>query len=273
MRLNGQVGVVTGGGRGIGASIAGALAREGMAVAVSSRTTSQISDIVSGIEAEGGRAISVTGDISNPADVEKTMSRVVDELGPIDLLVNNAGRGPKVFGPLWECDTEDWWQVLRVNLFGPVLACRAVLPAMVARNAGRVVSIGSLSGGRPWADGSAYAVSKAGLMRLTDCLDVALDGTGVRVFELNPGLVRTPMVEEHIYLFADVPDEDFMSPEIAAAAVVRIAVGDLDDLHGRILDAEDPFDDMVAKADVLREIEARTLRVRTFGDQDPLGRS
>lgn len=270
MRLSGQVGMVTGGGRGIGAAIAKALSREGMAVGIVARTESQVAETVAEIEAAGGRATGVIGDIASPADVKGAVSHLVAALGPIDLLVNNAGRGPTTIGPLWECDTEDWWAVLSVNLLGPVLTCRAVLPAMVSRGSGRVVNIGSLTGARPWGVGSSYAVSKAALMRLTDSLAESLEGTDVHVFEVNPGLVRTALVESQKELFSEVPDSAFSSPEVAAGAVVRIASGELDPLHGRVLTAGDHFEDMLAQVELIRELDARTLRLRTYGELDPL---
>lgn len=269
-QLLGQVGLVTGGGRGIGAAIACALAEEGMAVAVTSRSADQLAATVARIEHARGHAIAVVGDIADPDDVDRIFQHVTTELGPVDLLVNNAGRGPARFGAFWEADMVDWWSVLAVNLLGPALASHAVLPDMVARRTGRIVNIGSLAGGGPWDDAVSYVVSKAALMRLTDSLSAALEGTGVGVFELNPGLVRTALLDTHPTMFANLPDDVFTPVEFAAAAVVRIAAGHLDALRGRILDADDNFDDLVVRADEIRAIDARTLRVRTFGAHDPL---
>ena len=137
-QLAGQVGLVTGGGRGIGAAIACALADEGMAVAVMSRSEAQLAATVAAIEQSGGHAIAVAGDVAQARDVDRVIHHVVGELGPVDLLVNNAGRGPERFGPFWEADMDDWWKVLAVNLLGPALASRAVLPDM--------------TGVRAWAD-------------------------------------------------------------------------------------------------------------------------
>lgn len=269
-QLAGQVGLVTGGGRGIGAAIACALADEGMAVAVMSRSEAQLAATVAAIEQSGGHAIAVAGDVAQARDVDRVIHHVVGELGPVDLLVNNAGRGPERFGPFWEADMDDWWKVLAVNLLGPALASRAVLPDMRARGRGRIVNIGSLSGGGTWDEAVSYVVSKAALMRLTDSLSSALKGSGVSVFELNPGLVRTALLDTHPDMFADLPDDAFTPVDKAASAVVRVAAGDLDVLRGRILDADDDFDDLIARAAELRALDARTLRVRTFGAHDPL---
>jgi 3-oxoacyl-[acyl-carrier protein] reductase len=270
MLLTGQVGLVTGAGRGIGAAIACGLAAEGMAVAAVARTQAQVAETVAAIEAAGGRAVALVGDVANADDVRRMTSLAVERLGPVDLLVNNAGRAPVLTGPLWKGDAEDWWGVLEVNLRGPMLACHAVLPSMLDRGSGRVVTIGSLAGANAWGDGSAYAVSKAAVSRLTDSLADSLRDTGVCVFDLNPGLVRTSMTDAHPELFGHLSDDDFDPPELAAAAVVRIATGDLDALTGRMLTAEDPFDDLVAAASTIGDLDARALRLRTFGSADPL---
>lgn len=271
VKLSGQVGIVTGAGRGIGTGIALALAREGMAVALISRSTDELDRVVAAIEAEGGRAIAIVGDVAEEADVERMLGRTVAELGPVDLLVNNAGRGPQRFCPVWEADMADWWDVMRVKVLGPATACHSVLPGMIARGRGRVITIGSLTGANPHPTFTAYAVSKAAVMRLTDSLALSLAGTGVLVFELNPGLVHTPALDAHPAVFGHIAEEDFTPVAVPAAAVVRIATGELDALHGRVLDAsEDDFDDMLTRSDDLVAADARTLRVRTYGPDDPL---
>jgi NAD(P)-dependent dehydrogenase (short-subunit alcohol dehydrogenase family) len=271
VKLAGQVGIVTGAGRGIGTALAVALAREGMAVAVTSRNGPQLDEVVATIEAEGGRAIACVGDVADADDVQRMVRRTIDELGPIDLLVNNAGRGPERFCPLWEADMDDWWDVLRVNVLGPALGCHAVLPHMLARGAGRVVTIGSLTGANPHPTFTSYAVSKAAVMRLTDSLALSLAGTGVLVFELNPGLVHTPALDAHPSVFGHIAEEDFTPVAVPAAVVVRLAAGDLDAFHGRILDAsEDDLDAMLSRVDEIVRGDARTLRVRSYGSDDPL---
>ena len=135
MKLSGQVGIVTGVGRGIAKGIALALAREGMALAVTSRSVDQLDLLGSSIAEQGGRAIAVVGDEADPSDVERVVRHTVEVLGPVDLLVYNAGRGPERFCPLWEADMTDWWDVLRVNVLGPALGCHAGPEQKTARNA------------------------------------------------------------------------------------------------------------------------------------------
>jgi NAD(P)-dependent dehydrogenase (short-subunit alcohol dehydrogenase family) len=271
VKLSGQVGIVTGAGRGIGTGIALALAREGMAVAVTSRNGEQLDDLVATVTSEGGRAIAVVGDVADAEDVQRVLARTVAELGPVDLLVNNAGRGPERFCPVWEADMADWWDVMRVNVLGPAMGCHVVLPGMIERGRGRVVTIGSLTGANPHPTFTSYAVSKAAVMRLTDSVALSLAGTGVLVFELNPGLVQTPALDAHPSVFGHIPEEDYTPVAVPAAAVVRIATGELDGLHGRVLDAsEDDFDAMLARVDDIVARDARTLRVRPYGSDDPL---
>lgn len=109
--MNGQVALVTGGGRGLGRAFAQALAAVGAAVSVTAKSRNQVEETVKSIEDQGGRAISVVGDISNPDDVERIVSFTEEQLGPVDLLVNNAGVGGEV-KPDWDTDPQDWWRTM-----------------------------------------------------------------------------------------------------------------------------------------------------------------
>ena len=131
------VALVTGGGRGIGASIARELADGGMRVAVTGRTQAQVEAVAGEI---GGLAL--VGDVSRRDNVEAWVRRVEEDLGPVDLLVDNAGI-ESAAGPLWEQDPDAWWHVFEVNVLGAMLCCRAVLPGMIERRSGRIVNIGS----------------------------------------------------------------------------------------------------------------------------------
>lgn len=109
--MNGQVALVTGGGRGLGRAFAQALAAVGAAVSVTAKSRNQVEETVKSIEDQGGRAISVVGDISNPDDVERIVSFTEEQLGPVDLLVNKAGVGGEV-KPDWDTDPQDWWRTM-----------------------------------------------------------------------------------------------------------------------------------------------------------------
>jgi NAD(P)-dependent dehydrogenase (short-subunit alcohol dehydrogenase family) len=245
--LAGQVALVTGAGRGIGRASAVALARAGAAVGVLSRSSDELLATVAEVEALGGRALAVPADVTDRSAVAAAVAQIGDQFGAVDLLVNNAGRN-SVFGPLWEVEPTEWWTDVTVNLFGPFLCSAAVLPAMIARGSGRIVNIVSGTAGRPFPHNSAYAASKAALVRLTDCL-AAETGGRVSVFALGPGTVRTQLAtglersEAGRRWLSGVIDQLRFTPvETAAAAVVWLGSGRADALSGRWVDAGDDLD-------------------------------
>jgi NAD(P)-dependent dehydrogenase (short-subunit alcohol dehydrogenase family) len=176
--------LVTGGGRGIGADIARALAGGGWAVTVTGRTSDQVEEVAAEI---GGSA--VVGDVSRREDVE----RMVTAGEPLDLLVANAGSGPAEETP-WELDVDEWWHTFEVNVLGVHLCCRAAIPGMLARGCGRIVIVGSGASYLPGAAATAYTSSKAAVCRYGETLANALKGR-IPVFVISPGLVRTSMTE------------------------------------------------------------------------------
>src|SRR5262249_45143226 len=156
-----------GGGRGIGRAIALGLAAAGSSVAVVARTEAQLAEAAGQIAAAGGRSLAVAGDVAEPGEMDRILAAVERSLGPVDLLVHNAGlAGP--IGPTWEVSPEEWWRCLEVNLRGPLLACRAALPAMIARGQGRIVNVASGAGTRAIPYLGAYVTSKTALIRLTE---------------------------------------------------------------------------------------------------------
>ena len=249
--LEGQVGLVTGGGRGIGRLIAQELATAGMKVAVAARSAEQVDATARQI---GGLA--VTADVSDPADVEAMVETVERELGPIDLLVNNAGIGLGGTVP-WKEEPEDWWHTFEVNVLGAYLCARAVLRGMVERGGGRIVNTGSgasyLPGGAP----SAYGASKAALGRFSELLAGQVAEYGVHVFLFSPGLVRTDMTAP----FGD--DMPWTPPELAPRLVRVLASGRADQLAGRYIHAEhDDIEALIARADEVREQDLNAIRLR-----------
>jgi 3-oxoacyl-[acyl-carrier protein] reductase len=251
--LAGQVALVTGGGRGIGANVARELAGAGMRVAVSARTEQQVEATADEI---GGLA--VVADVGREEDVRRLVETVVRELGPIDFLVANAGIGDS-WAPPWEQKVEDWWRVFEVNVLGTYLCARAVLPAMVERGSGRIVTLGSGASYLPMsrAVSTAYGPSKAALHRFTELLAGAMREHGVGVFEVAPGLVRTAMTES----FGD--DAPWTPPELAPRLILAIAEGRLDGLEGRYLHAEhDPLETLEQRAAEIAERDLNTLRLR-----------
>jgi NAD(P)-dependent dehydrogenase (short-subunit alcohol dehydrogenase family) len=192
---------------------------------------------------------------------------VEDGLGPVDVLVNNAG----VIGdyaPIVQSQPEDWWHVLEVNTRGPFMFSRRLVPSMLARGFGYVININSLDCSRPARAGSpAYSVSKAALRRMTEILAMQVEGKGVIVVDLSPGLVRTAMGASRPD--ADqIPAEAWIDPSKAADKVELIVSGRYDVLHGRFLHARDDLDSLV-KA-VSQAAEARMLRLVPAGEADPI---
>jgi short chain dehydrogenase/Enoyl-CoA hydratase/isomerase len=186
--------------------------------------------------------------------------------GHIDLLVNNAGANT-VFGPAWEVDPDAWWGDVRVNLLGPFLCSAAVLPEMVAHRRGRIVNIASGTAGRAFPNNSAYAASKAALVRLTDCLAAETAPYGVSVFALGPGTVRSAMslglersAAGRRWLGDAIGALRFIPAEVPAAAVVLLASGQADSLSGRWLDAADDIRGVALRAADVRAGDLFQLR-------------
>jgi NAD(P)-dependent dehydrogenase (short-subunit alcohol dehydrogenase family) len=249
--LEGQVALVTGGGRGIGRLIALELADAGMHVAVSARSTGQVEATAKEI---GGLAI--TADVSRQADVEEMVSTVERELGPIDLLVNNAGVGPSRTLP-WEEEPADWWHVFEINVLGAYLCSRAVLPGMVERRRGRIVNTGSGAAYLPVTAPSSYGASKAALGRFGELLAGQVAEFGIAVFVISPGLVRTDMTEP----FGD--DMPWTPPELAPRLVRVLASGRADRLAGRYIHAEhDDIEALIERADEVAERDLNAIRLQ-----------
>jgi 3-oxoacyl-[acyl-carrier protein] reductase len=239
--------LVTGGGRGIGAAIARELAGAGWHVTVTGRTREQVERVA---EELGGTA--VVGDVSRRDDVE----RMVAAADPIDLLVANAGIA--LWEQSWETDPDEWWHVFQVNALGTYLTCRAVVPGMVERGAGRIVITGSGASYLPGSTSSAYAASKAAVGRFGEVLATQLQPHGVRVFVISPGLVRSEMTE------GQVPDDaPWTPPELAPQLVLELASGRFDALSGRYLHAEhDPPDELERRIEAILRDDLNAIRLR-----------
>ena len=244
------VALVTGGGRGIGAEVARELARAGMRVAVSARTRAQVEEVAREI---GGLAIEA--DVSNRGDVERMVERVERELGPIDLLVANAGIGLRETDA-WEMEPEEWWHTLEVNVLGVYLSTRAVIPGMLERGGGRIVITGSGAAYLPGSRQTAYSASKAAVVRYGETLAKQLEGR-IPVFPISPGLVKTEMTSR----FAD--DAPWTPPECAPTLVRELASGRFDRLSGRYIHAEhDPPGELEGRIDEILESDLNAIRLR-----------
>lgn len=262
--------LVTGASSGIGRAVAVGLAARGMAVGLLARHLDRLEPVAAEIRAAGGTAAVQAGDVIDVDQVDRAVTAVEDELGPLDLLVNSAGRIEAAEVPLWESDPQEWWGVIEANLRGPYLLMRRVTPGMVARGGGRVVNLNSGFGTRDGATYSAYGASKTALFRLTGALSLAGAEHGVRSFELAPGLVRTPMSAG--MAMHERKGEDAWTPmEAVVELLAAVAAGRLDDYSGRFLRAgTDTEESLRSAAAEALDADGRTLRLRPWGSGDPL---
>jgi NAD(P)-dependent dehydrogenase (short-subunit alcohol dehydrogenase family) len=256
--------LVTGGGRGIGRAIALRLAGDGMRVAITARSVDQLAKT----EAAGGGAIvSVPSDMAEPNSIRTMIEAVERRIGTIDLLVNNAGEGGP-FEPVWESDPEQWWRCLEVNLRGPYECSRAVLPGMIERRMGCIVSIASGAGCQAYANMSAYVASKTALIRLSEQLALEAKPYGVTAFAVRPGIVRTallagalsklPFLQQQLDMGLESP------PATAADLVAFLASGKADRLSGHVFSVDDDPEQILLRADDIERGDLYMLRSRTL---------
>lgn len=270
MKLTGQLVVVTGGGRGVGRAIAQACALEGAHVVIVARSATDLRETADIITGRGGIVEVSVADVTDGALALRLAADLVARFGRIDLLVNNAGRF-KAIGPAWDCDPDAWFDDIRTNLFGTHLWTRAVTPWMLKQQGGRIVNL--IGGGTygPFEYGSAYGVSKAAVARYTETLSVELADRGPKVFAVDPGLVRTDMVEHVLaadeghgwfrWMRDELDNHKDPDPSQVARLVVEIASGRLDALAGRALYHDDDIQLLEGHAREIVERSGRTLRM------------
>jgi NAD(P)-dependent dehydrogenase (short-subunit alcohol dehydrogenase family) len=193
--LKGRVAIVTGAGRGFGRAIAMRFAGEGAAVTVTSRSPSELQSTVEDIGRIGGRAIAVTGDVTNPEDVDRVVATTERELGPISLLVSNAGV-PGPFGPVWSVNPDEWVAAQYVHIRAPFYYMQRVMPGMTQRRAGTVILVSAIASRIVAPYLSAYCLGKIAQTRLAAVAAAESREFGVDVFSIDPGFVYTGMAEE-----------------------------------------------------------------------------
>ena len=224
-----KVAIVTGASHGIGRSTSLALAARGIAVALAARNRETLATVENEIRDQGGMALTIPTDVTDAAGVEAMVEQTSRELGPIDLLVNNAGVVAR--GPVVDTDEATWDDVLDINLKGAFLCTKAVLSEMIRRGRGRIVNVSSIAGKIGTPQLAAYCASKWGLIGLTKATAEEVRGDGVHVFSACPGSVNTTMLEKG--LPGATPD---MEPEDVSNVIVYLATDAPEAMTGAAVD-------------------------------------
>lgn len=214
--LTGKVALVTGGSRGIGRAIAQRLASLGASVAICGRNRATLEASAQAAAEFGGQVFPHVADVTRSSDIADLVAKTENALGPISILVNNAGIG--LFGPAHEKTENDWDRVHDTNLKSVFLVSRAVVPSMIRSGAGDIINISSLAGKNSFAGGGIYCASKWGVIGLSGCMSEDLRDYGIRVSVICPGSVGTE--------FSGRGPKDLskvLSPEDVAHAVEMIA--------------------------------------------------
>ena len=214
--LKGKIALVTGAGKGIGKAIAVALAAEGVHVGLLARTEKDLQNVADEITAKGVKAAFAIADISKIEEVNAAVAKITDELGNIDILINNAGTG--TFGKFLELEPEAWENQVRINLFGVYYATRAVLPQMIERKSGDIINISSTAGKTGAAVTSAYSASKFGVFGLSESLMQEVRKHNIRVTALAPSTIVTELAQGANLITGD--PERVMHPEDFAELII-----------------------------------------------------
>ena len=231
-RLNDQIALVTGAGRGLGRSIAIALASENATVIITARTKSQLKETAQQVESAGGKAHIVVADLSEEESIQDLIQTTEKNFGKLDVLVNNAGI--TLSAKLEDTDTADWDSVFRVNSRAPFILCKEALPLLSKSNSACIVNIGSVVSVKCYAMQSAYTASKHALRGMTQALAEELRDTNIRVHLLCPGGIDTDMIGN---IRPDIKKEDLMQTDEIAELVLYLVTHKgnavIDELHIR----------------------------------------
>ncbi|MGB3445908.1 MAG: SDR family NAD(P)-dependent oxidoreductase [Xanthobacteraceae bacterium] len=235
--LNGRCAVVTGGAQGFGRAITERFISSGAKVAIWDHDIALAEQTAKQI---GAAVTAVQVDVSDLAAVEKARDATLAKLGRIDILVNNAGIAG-INKTVWETDFDEWRKVLRINLDGPFICCKAVVPTMVKQNYGRIVNIASIAGKEGNPNAAHYSASKAGLIALTKSLGKELAGYEIAVNAVTPAAAKTAifdqMTQQHIdFMLSKIPKGRFVLVEELAAMVAWLASEDCAFSTGAVFD-------------------------------------
>jgi 3-oxoacyl-[acyl-carrier protein] reductase len=235
--LEGRCAVVTGGAQGIGKAITQRFVASGARVAIWDRDLARAEETAKVL---GAPVIAVRCDVADAAEVANARDATVHRLGRIDILVNNAGIAG-ANAKTWETDVEEWRKVMRINLDGPFICSRAVVPLMIAQNYGRIVNIASIAGKEGNPNAAHYSASKAGVIALTKSLGKELAGHDIAVNAVTPAAARTAIFEQitqaHIdFMLSKIPRNRFVTVEEVAALVAWLASAENSFSTGAVFD-------------------------------------
>jgi 3-oxoacyl-[acyl-carrier protein] reductase len=240
MKFEGRVALITGGSRGIGRAVCLDLGAEGAAVAVNYRSGKEkAQEVVDEIEANGGRAVALEGDVSEYADAERLVAQTVEQLGGLHVLVNNAGISRDAL--IYNMEPSDWLDVMRVNFGGVFNGTKASLGHFMSQRDGAIVNVSSAMGERGWTGESNYAASKGAINAFTRCAAVELARFGIRVNAVLPGFAPTDLVEGLLQkdggkgILKQIPLKSFATVEEVAKVVSFLAGPDSSYVTGSLL--------------------------------------
>jgi 3-oxoacyl-[acyl-carrier protein] reductase len=274
MKLAGRRAIITGGSRGFGLAVAHAFVEEGASVMVCARDASALDRAREHLSSviRGARVLTMTADVASPAQMRAVVETTVAELGGLDVLVCNAGiYGPK--GPLQDVDWDEWTSAITVNLLGVALACRSALPHFLRHRGGKIVILSGGGATRPMPRLSAYAASKAAVVRLAETLAEEVRDAGIDVNALAPGAMNTRMLDEVLEAGPErvgvayyqqalrQKAEGGVAPEVGARLCVFLASRASDGITGKLLSAVwDPWEALPEHLGALRDSDIYTLR-------------
>jgi NAD(P)-dependent dehydrogenase (short-subunit alcohol dehydrogenase family) len=274
--LEGRVALVSGGSRGLGRLLSARLADAGAAVALIARSPGELAAAVGEINRAGGVAAAVSADVTDKRAMAAAVAELRQRLGAADILINNAGISGPV-GPAWQARPADWCQAIEVNLGGAFVLTQLALAHMIPAGRGRIINITSYAGVYRWPLMSAYAASKAALVKLTETLAEETRAHGVSVFSVDPGLLpiglgevalrssagrQTPEGRVHGWIRDQFAAGRGADPEEAARLILALASGRADRMSGRHLSVTDNLDVLLSKIDQIERDDLHTLRLR-----------
>jgi NAD(P)-dependent dehydrogenase (short-subunit alcohol dehydrogenase family) len=275
--LDGMVALVSGGGRGVGRLLGARLAGAGAAVGLIARSADELAAAAGEVNRAGGTAAAAVADVADHRAAAAAVSELRHKLGTADILINNAGISGPV-EPLWQAQTAEWWRAIEVNLGGAFVLTQLALEHMIPAGKGRIINVTSYAGVYRWPLLSAYAASKAALVKLTETLAEETRPHGVSVFSVDPGLLpiglgqaalrasagrETPAGRVQRWIRDQLAAGRGADPEEAARLIIALASGRADRLSGRHLSVNDNLDALLPRIDQIERDDLHTLRLRT----------